>query len=342
MKIKTNKIKSSAIIMALIVGIIITIIATSAALIVSSRLQITAQSRQGKQAYRAAVSGIEDALMLIKQARLTGNLSSVTDFSKNKVEIAKETPDRRRATYDLQISSDLVSSFPSSFQALSSADLYSKLTQLNYSNAASSSGFGEKIEEFSKINIDNYYDIDITHADVSSMNIYFSKPHYRGTAGKPKYLNNSITALNLKLISEDKNGEGQLVYEETTDKYDNKAEVLSAKINLCKRSGATCKLRIRPQATSASNINPKYSGIGASTPGKYIYFAVVSRNSIGGLVGYEEENPGIVKIQSIGYVGEAVRKLEAKVDLTSGQYLGLFDFGVYCGEKCEGRGIDAL
>jgi len=131
--------------MALIVGIIITIVATSAALIVSSRLEITAQSRQGKQAYRAALSGIEDALLLIKQARLSGQMSLVSSLTKSNIEISPEASDKRRASYDLQINSDWVSSFPQSYRTFSNVALSSKLTSLNYSNAATSSGFGEKI-----------------------------------------------------------------------------------------------------------------------------------------------------------------------------------------------------
>lgn len=338
----SKKIKSSAIIIALVVGILITIITTSVLLIVQQRLQITAQSRQGKQAYHAALSGIEDALMLIRQAKATNQLASILNYSNLGVELSAEQGDRRKVSYDLSIASDAISSFPDDFDLLDPIALGAKLAKLNDDSAVSD--FGSAIDKFNKINVDNSFEIDISKVDVSKISIYFSKPHYLNSVGKPTYLNNYLTALNLQLIKTGATGEKQLVYEHTSDSADKNLEILSAKIGICKAGGGTCKIKIRPQAVSSAS-NPIYDGSNSSLrekAGKYIYFAVVAKDRFGAIISGSEDKPGVIRIDAVGYAGQAVRRLEAKVDLTSGSYLGLFDFGIYCGEKCEGRGVNEL
>lgn len=336
-----KKLKSSAIIIALVIGMIISIVMIGTSLLIGQRLQVTAQSRQGKLAYRAALSGIEDGLMLIKQSRAQNQLENIINKSLSGQTLIPQTSENRKIYYDLNILSGSISSFPEIYSSLSPTALSSFLSRLGLDNAVSSIG-ETNIEKFSKLNADDLADIDISSDfDISTLDIYFSKPHYYDALmGKPKYFTGYFTPLSVKLIDASKEAEKQLVYEYTVENQTvSKVSIPVAKINLCKTAGK-CKLKIKPQTAKKGT---KFSGKNAETKSsKYIYYALVARDSGNNLIGYDDTEPGVVTIESTGYAGQAARKLQARVDVASGAYLGIFDFGIYCGDKCVGRGIDEL
>lgn len=340
-KIKLTKLRSSAIIIALVVGMIMSVVMIGSSLIVGQRLQISAQSRQGKLAYRAALSGVNDGMMLIKQAIAQSKLDAVVGQPTVSSVLLSPNASSREIRYEYNISSGAISSFPSRYKTLTIGNLRAKLTQLAQDNAVSAIG-ATQIEEFSKVNADNVVDIDIPDTiDPSEFRVYFSRPHYYDSStGLPTYFVGYYTAMNARLIDVSKSSESQVVYE-TTSKSETDAfvSVNTTKIDLCKTSGK-CKLRIRPQVVKKGTAGLSGDHAGDRT-GKFIYLAVLARDSAG-LIGYGDSKPGVVMIESVGYAGQAARKLQAKVDTTTGTYLGLFDFGIYCGDKCQGRGIDGL
>lgn len=337
-----KKAKSSAIIIALIVGTIMSIVMIGSSLIIGQRLQISAQSRQGKLAYRAALSGIEDGLMLVKQANALGQLDLVLDKTKTGNVLLDENINRRKAYHDLTISSGPISSFPLKYFGYTPSQLDGLMFNLGQDNAVGQLT-RDDIEKFNKVNADDVVDINIPeNINPADFKIYFSRPHTYNSTGSPVYFSPYYTALNVRLIDMTKPAEGQMVYEKTVSKYnDTSVAIDTAKIDLCKISGK-CKLKIKPQVVKKST-SGDLSGAGAGVQsGKFIYFAIIARDSANNLIKYEDARPGVVTIQSTGYVGRAVRKIQAKVDTTTGTYLGLFDFGIYCGDKCWGRGIDEL
>lgn len=336
-----KKQKSSAIIIALVIGAIMSVVMIGSALIISQRIQISAQSRQGKIAYRVALSGIEDGLMLVKQAKARGVLKNVLGANLSGNTLLASSSDQNRLYYDLSISSDAISSFPADFESLSSSQLQTQLLKLGGDNAVSSLGV-EQIEEFSKLNVDNTLEINIPEGfSPQSFTVYFSRPHYYDqSTGLPTYYSNYFTPLNIELIDISARAEGQLVYDQTVDSQtQTSVQIDQSKFASC-LINHSCKVKIRAQAAKKGTT---FDGGGTSSiSGKFIYLAVVARDGSGNLLDYSEDRPGTIRISSTGYAGQAVRKLSAELDLTTGEYLGLFDFGVYCGDKCEGRGIDGL
>jgi len=338
-----RKYNSSAIIIALVVGMIMSVVMIGASLIIGQRIQISAQSRQGKLAYRAAMSGINEGLMLIKQARGQGILENVIGQSTREYTLIPESTSQREIKYEYVISPGGLSGFPRQYVNLTPAEFNSTMNKLWRDNAALPAGLGaENIEKFSKSNVDDVVSVDFpADFDPWTFDIYFSRPHYYNATGVPTYYTGYFTPLNVRLIDNSKGAEEQVVFEKTvTSQTEGKVSIDRVKIALCV-SGGKCKLRIKPQVALKGT---KLKGaVGAGSPaGKFVYYAVVARNSFDEIIGYEEAQPGVISVESTGYAGQAVRKLQARVDTTTGRYLGLFDFGIYCGDKCDGRGIDEL
>lgn len=334
--------RSSAIIIALVVGMIMSVVMIGASLVIGQRIQISAQSRQGKLAYRAAMGGINEGLMLIKQARGQGVLENIIGQASS-FTLLPEASSQREIRYEYNILSGGISSFPKQYFSLSRAQLNTELLKLGADSAATGTGMGvQNIEKFSRLNVDDVVDIDLPD-DFNPLNfdIYFSRPHYYNATGTPTYYTDYFTPLNVRLIDTSKSAEGQVVFEKTvTSQTERKLSIDQNKISLCVMGGK-CKLRIKPQVALKGT---KLKGtVGVSAPsGKFVYFAIVARDSAGVLIGYEDARPGVITVESTGYAGQAARKLQARVDTTTGKYLGLFDFGIYCGDKCDGRGIDEL
>lgn len=340
MKINFNKKqKSSALIIAIVVGAIMSVVMVGSSLIIMQRLQISAQSRQGKLAYRAALSGIEDGLMIVKQAEANSTLSKVLGTTLSGNTILEASADQTRIYHDLQISSGAISSFPSIYSNLSVSQLDTQLTKLGGDNAVSAIGVSN-IEKFSKLNIDDTIEVNIPpDFDPQTFGIYFSRPHYY-VAGLPTYYANYFTPLNIQIIDTSKSGEQQLAYDETVaDQTISTVYIDPSKFSACAVTGS-CKLKIRAQAAKKGTL---LDGGGSSVvSGKFIYLAIVARDAYNNLLNFEDARPGVITVSSTGYAGQAVRKLSAEVNSTTGAYLGLFDFGIYCGDKCEGRGVDEL
>jgi hypothetical protein len=103
-------------------------------------------------------------------------------------------------------------------------------------------------------------------------------------------------------------------------------------------------LRIKPYAASlnsfaqTNSVTQRLDGVTEAqfATGKKIAYAIEARDRLENLLPESEYSPGTLIISSVGRAGQATRKIQAKIDLSSGKYLGLFDYGVFCGSSCGG------
>jgi hypothetical protein len=140
-------------------------------------------------------------------------------------------------------------------------------------------------------------------------------------------------------------GEKSQLIDEATNTSTASSTVAVSKIGDCMISGTSCNLRVKPLAVSVNSFTGatgerRLNGVtdSAFAKGKKIAYAIEARDSQDGLLEEATTSPGTLIISSVGVAGQATRKIEAKIDLSSGKYLGLFDYGVYCGKECEGLG----
>jgi len=318
-----KKLNSSAILVALTLGVVVSALVIGASVAMSHFSKMSSQARDGRAAYRAALSGIEDGLLRYKYARSDNTVNDLMgDLGKKDLFNTEGT----KMEYDLTFKSD-----------------------------PPSVGSVERVEQNdiqgyeSKINIDNTLDIDLTYFTsqapsddqrISNLEVYFTPP-YEQTAISPTLLANYFTAINIRVvdISTTFKAEEQLIWEQTnTDPSLNKITI--GDISRCMQNGTSCHLRVRPQIASRTQPpNPlmaaRVSGSDSSNNSRFIFYAI--KAEAGGEVLKSTQNtPGSIVISSVGIAGGARRKIEARIDVSSGNYLGLFDYGVYCGKECSG------
>jgi len=323
---KKISIKSSALLIAMIVGMVLMILIVGVSVVVSQQSRSAGQSRDGKIAYRAALSGIEDGLLRYKFAQANQKLSQVFgNYSNIQISSEEMIP---KASYNLSIG-------------------LSSLSAGNYNNL-----LDPRLKQ--KITLDNPIDINLTpllniedsKKKVRKVLIKFTDPYQKNALGQEREITGSFTAMNVKLIdtAEYKTAETQLIKEETNTVSTKDSMSVDGIDTLCLPS-SECHLRLRPQfaTLTISTEAKRISGSQISQGGKYIYLAIEAYDANDEIIDIPTtDKPGTVLISSVGIAGQARRKLEAKVDAGSGAYIGLFDWGVYCGETCNWgtKGID--
>ena len=312
------RVKSSALLIAIIIGVVLTTAVTGVALLVNEHTQMSGQARDGKIAYRAALSGVEDALLRYKYARSQNEESDLFgDLGEMYISGNSRPP---KASYKLNVD----------ISSLSFGD------KDNLSNEAT--GKTQKMDDVIDINLSPALKSALGKKKLRRIEIYFSKPYLKNANNSGSLVTDSFTALNWKLvdISESNVAESQLVAEETNF---NKAKSKMTVNDIDTRCliSSKCHLRIRPQFGKdvISADAGRVAGETESPGGKYIYIALRSYDTNNKMFPVENDSPGTIKITSIGIAGQARRKIEAKIDASSGAYLGLFDYGIYCGDKCD-------
>jgi len=312
------KMKASALIIAMTIGLLLSSAVFSMAAIVSMRSQNTTKSIEGDAAYSAAVSGIEDGLLRYKYATANGKAEDAfVSFPENR--LAKEPFTR----YTLKIVNESVG-------AAMDSTYYGGWPNVDLSRA-------------SVLNADETIDLNLSNlgeglGKLSSLRVYFSDPYFPSGNTNQK-IADSFTALNYRLVNGDssKSAQAQLISEKTNTQVGLNS-INIEKISLCD-SSSSCHLRIKPQVVSKSQAfspeSKKLIGAGSDKTGKFIYYVIEAKFEGGGLI-RSDAKIGTIRVVSVGKVGQTARKVEATIDSSSGAYLGLFDFGIYCGKECTG------
>lgn len=336
-----TKLKSSALIIALIVGIVLSGILVGVVLTLGQYSKSSGQAREGKVAYRAALSGIEDGLLRFKYALSQGNITSLYGTQRD-LEILKNDVDSVDILYDLTFKMDSISVGT----GLGGASAGVQNWKDNSQKAIAQKAWPVLSDEM--VDIDLTYLLS-TNPKLGSIEVFYSNPFvkdedgnysqqpFQGISPKP------ISAVSVKLMDIANKGEEQLIFEKVNNnRATNKIQV--ANINKCSGAigGGQCHLQIKPQVAYSENAVSKaanrLSGEGidaAAGANKYIFFKIRARDVNGRLIQPTDDAPGTLTIESIGKAGEAVRTLQAKIDASSGNYIGLLDFGIYCGNKCN-------
>ncbi len=334
------KIKSSALMIALIVGIVLSGVLAGIVLTLGQYSKSSGQAREGKIAYRAALSGIEDGLMRMKYA-FTQNKVYQLYGTYSDLEILSGDPNSVDILYDLSFRMDSIS----------------RGTKLDASNVDIShwrdNAHIAQQQEALPILSDETLDIDLTYLlnvsedGLGSVEIFYSNPFvktaegqytqtpFNGVSPKP------FSAVSVKLLNLTNHGEEQMVFEKTNNNRSS-YKIQLGNLSSCEGgSGSSvkqCHLQIKPQIAFVENsVNQsanRLSGEGITGSDKYVFFKIRAKDKSGRLIAASDDIPGTLTIESIGKAGEAFRTLQAKVD-TSGKYIGLLDFGIYCGSKCN-------
>ncbi len=313
------KLKSSAVLIALTIGLILSATVFTAAAVMSLRSQTMSRSIEGNIARAAAMSGVQDGLLKYQYALSSGKAEDAfADFGENTLVQGPSL-----VKYSLKIVNESVGA------ALDGA-YYGSWPNVD-------------LEKASQLKADESIDLNLSKlgenlGKLSSLTVYFSQPYYLDS-GKPAKLDDAFTALSYRLVNGDpgQSTQDQIISEKTNTQID--AILLNVeKISLCV-SGSSCHLRIRPQVASKSQAfdpaTKKLVGTGSDKEGKFIYYVIEAKFEGGGKINTDAKI-GTVRIISVGKTGRTSRKVETIVDSSSGAYLGLFDFGLYCGNQCTG------
>lgn len=336
-----TKLKSSALIIALIVGIVLSGILVGVVLTLGQYSKSSGQAREGKIAYRAALSGIEDGLLRFKYALAQNDIKSLYGTQKD-LEILKDDPNSVDILYDLTFKMDSISVGT----GLGGANVDVQSWKDNSQKAIAQKAW--------PVLSDEMVDIDLTYLlnndpKLGSIDIFYSNPFvkdedgdysqlpFQGISPKP------MSAVSVKLMDIANKGEEQMVFEKiNNNRATNKIQVEN--LNKCNGTvgGGQCHLQIKPQVAFSENavdkVADRLSGEGINAiagANKYIFFKIRARDINGHLIKPTDDVPGTLTIESVGKAGEAVRKIQAKIDASSGKYIGLLDFGIYCGNKCN-------
>ena len=314
--------------MALTLGLVLSSILVGLVLVMEQFVKLSGQSRDGKIALRAAQSGVEDGLLRLSFARAKGLEDEL--FSGGLIGPVVISDENRppQASYTLEFKMDsLASGDPG---VVTTTDPEPK--DLHDPKKAK------------RTQVDDVLDFNLSYLTknlgLTRIEIYYSDPYYEhevSFAEKP--LVNYFTAFNYRLLNRSESGEEQLVAEETNT--DPSRRFLQVKnLDKCLLVNSECHLRIKSQVAlrydfSFDKRRIVSGGWGANRKGKRVYVAIGAW-APGDVPILPSSDPGAISIISVGYAGEAQRKLEARIDAATGRYLGLFDYGVYCGDKCEG------
>lgn len=311
------RLKGSAVLIALSIGLILSATVFAAAAVISMRSQSLLKSIEGNVAYHAAVSGIEDGLLRYKYAASEGKAEEVfVDFGDKNISVDP------KVQYGLKIINESVG-------APMVSSYYGSWPNVDLSKA-------------SKLDADDTIDLNLSKigeggGKLSAINIYFSAPNYMD-GGESKKVSNAFTALNYRLVNTaNQDAQMQIISEKTNTQID--AKMISVdKVNMCE-SLSSCHLKIKPQVVSRSlAFNPetkKLIGAGSDKQGKFIYYVLEAKFD-GNISINDNAKVGTIRIISVGKTGRTSRKVETIIDSSTGANLGLFDFGIYCGNQCTG------
>lgn len=330
---------------ALILGIIIASMTVGITVLMSQQTKLTNQSSDGRIAYQAALSGIEDGLLRYKYARSKNLLptlrNTVYGYSANPVQIADPTNGILGSQYRLSFST-------------------------GYVGEGAPIAYDAKIDEIIDIDLSSYYRMfrNCTAANVATCKkptkITITLKNNKFYSDEEKVngytMTNFYAPLNVTIDDNSKKGEEQVVYELTNDKptiktitIDLKDAKAAKKCTLNNAASTECHLKIKPmiarvdagsiQNASGNRISGGQTGQVACTAtspsnctNKFVKLEV---ESDGYLEGMEPSRPSDFTIISVGRAGtRAYRKLEARIDGQTGNYLGIFDYGIYCGVTC--------
>lgn len=326
-----RKIKASALLIAMVIGVIVSATLFSLVAATNQYIKIAGQSRDGKIAYQAALSGIEDGLLRYRYAAAQGKTNLVyrkfdhtTSGTFDKFTVDAFTS----AYYNLSIRADSVSV----------GDISGALNW--YSNATNAQS-----QKALPLLSDDTLEFDLTYMvkeaaiPINQIEIQFSNP-FQLNNGVYSPLANYFSAVSYQLIDYSARGEEQII-SEAINRDPSGHSVSVTGLSKCSIGSVQCRLRITPRVAntvastnlSVSNTN-RFSGSTGSS-NKYIFIKIASSVAGQPTITPQSYKPGTVVIEAIGVSGEAKRKVQAQIDSSSGKYLGLFDFGVYCGDKCE-------
>jgi hypothetical protein len=341
---KLIKLRSSALLVAMSVGIVLSGLVVGVALTTGEYFKLSGQSREGKVAYRAALSGIDDGLLRYKYASAEAKTSDLYNVKDEEITLINgDSSYKLSFVFDsIRVGSGTLFSPGGSRSGLWNDRSVASLKRLIQ--------FGAKVA-----NVDDVIDIDLSYfARLSQENdkidklyIYFTNP-FIGTPDSPVFLPaRYFTALNYQLtdLTDVSTGgeDSQLIGEGTNDARD-AWFIQVSDINQCMQSSKSCHLRIKPYAASlnsfaqTNSVTQRLDGVTEAqfATGKKIAYAIEARDRLENLLPESEYSPGTLIISSVGRAGQATRKIQAKIDLSSGKYLGLFDYGVFCGSSCGG------
>jgi hypothetical protein len=327
------KIKASALMISMILGIVLSGILVGIVVAMSQHIKTSGQTRDDKIAYRAAVSGIEDGLLRYKYAYASNKESNAfrdaTDFPTEYI-VTNSSPTALKASYQLTIKMD----------SLTIGDNFASWWN-SFNPNPGTSNYDNQPQPFL---VDDTVDINLSYLlkekGLQSIELQFSSP-YQKSASANTYnpISGYFSAVNYQLVDVRQTGEAQVVDNYTNTDSSNHTRVIS-NFSGCLGSTHECHLKIKPQVAknytaSAYTSAGRLLGQGAPSAGKYIFFKIKALDSGNQLIPDNGNKPGVITIESIGIAGEAKHRLEARVDASTGKYLGLFDYGAYCGDKCS-------
>jgi hypothetical protein len=192
--------------------------------------------------------------------------------------------------------------------------------------------------------VDDTVDINLDYLikkkNLQSIELQFSSPYRKsGSANTYNSIPGYFSAVNYQLVDVRQTGEAQVI-ENYTNTDSSRHNIAINDLSYCGSSTNECHLKIKPQvaknyAASAYTSAGRLLGQGTQSAGKYIFFKIKALDSGNQLIPDNGNKPGVITIESIGIAGEAKHRLEARVDASTGKYLGLFDYGAYCGDKCS-------
>ena len=326
-----SKLQSSALLIALTLGVIVSGLVIGLSVAMSQFSKMSAQERDGKLAYRAAASGIDDALLRYQYARANNKLQSLYTTIPE-IFLQPQSNESARMSYQISFQS---SSVDTGRPGVNGFDFIG--------NIFNPSWLTDPVNNARKAGIDQVIDIDLT-TDIETLNnikVYFTAPYRDSSTGPISLSANYFNAMNLRIvdISLSRSAEEQLVWEQTNSAPSSSMmEVNSSDLLRCKGAGSSCHLRIRSQAVKVKMLP---NGAAASRlqgvidpAQRYAFYAI--QTDLPEVEKTNTESPGTVILTSVGTAGQAKRKIEAKIDSSSGSYIGLFDYGIYCGKECSG------
>lgn len=331
----SRKIQSSALLIAMVVGVVVSATLFGLVAATNQNIKSSGQARDGAVAYQAALSGIEDGLLRYRYALSQGKQGLImrkfdheTNGTMDRFSIGSLTD----AYYNLSIRMD-------------SLTVGTDVGAVDWRDNAS------KALEQSALPLlsDNSVDIDLSYllkenpASISYLEIQFSSPFIKTANGyeKGSEISKYFSALNYQILDLGASGEQQILKEDINKlatNYKFTSVLDSATILKCQSSTAQCHLKITPRVV-LSLIGPAANGrlSGDQSPSvlkdKYVFIKIFAKSGEA-MIEPKTYSPGTVVIESIGVFGEAKKRLQAQVDASNGRYLGLFDYGVYCGDKC--------
>lgn len=345
-----RKIKSSALMIALVIGTVLSGILVGIVLTVGQQIQSSAQARDGAIAYRAALSGVEDGLLRYKQALSQGKAAELYGDDSDNIVVDEGNENSPKISYDLSFRMDSIS------VGTKLGD--NKADVMNWFNNA------DKALEQGAIPflVDDVIDLDLNYfinnrdIGLTSVEVFYSLPFVKqedGTYSRqpfydlfPSVWRVPFSIVSAKLTDLNKKGEQQLLYEETNTFETMRSINVSLVSHSCESPIGEvlkdCHIQIKPQVAYPDNpidqAATRLSGEGINefaSSDKYIFMKIRAKDKDGRIIETTSDKPGTITIESVGYAGEAVRKLQAKIDASSGNYIGLLDFGIYCGAKCN-------